>query len=234
MPMYDWTMILLIPAMLISGWAQAKVMSNYNTYKQVACRKGVTGAQVARHLLDTRGLGEIDLEPVQGKLTDHFDPKTRKIRLSQDVFYGNSISSVSIAAHECGHAMQYGQKYFPLVFRNALALPASIASRGGWLILLIGLSMMAAGDVANGNLLFRIGIYAFAAVVLFHAVTLPVELDASRRALNALTEDGILADDEIQGSQKVLGAAALTYMAALFMTIMQLLQIFIIRGRRNG
>jgi len=115
-----------------------------------------------------------------------------------------------------------------------LALPAAIASRGGWLILLVGLSMIAAGDIANGNMLFNIGVIAFAAVVLFHAVTLPVELDASRRALNALLEDGILAEDEIQGSKKVLGAAALTYMAALFMSVLQLLQILIIRGRRNG
>ena len=231
---YDWTMILLIPAILLSGWAQGKVMMNYNKYKGVAIRSGVTGAQVARHLLDSRGLEDIALEPVAGQLSDHFDPKTKVVRLSQEVYYGSSISSVSIAAHECGHAMQYGEKYFPLQFRNAIALPVSIMSRASWIVLLLGIMVISTGSYETGNLLFNIGVFAFAAVVVFHLVTLPVELDASKRALIALDQEGILAEGEQVGARKVLGAAAMTYLAALFMAVLQFLRILLIRGRNDG
>ena len=225
---YDWTMILLLPAILLSSWAQGKVMTNYNRYKQVPNQRGVSGAQVARHLLDTRGLSQIAVEPVQGTLSDHFDPQKRVIRLSNDVYHGKSIAAISIAAHECGHAMQYGESYAPLKFRNAIALPVSFLSRASWLILLGGILLLSAGKVETGTMLFQLGVFAFAAVMVFHGVTLPVELDASRRALQCLQADGIVMPGEEAGAQKVLGAAAMTYVAALAMAVLQFLRILMI------
>ena len=230
---YDPTYLVLIPAILFTMWAQAKLKSSYARYRQLPNRRHVTGAEAARYLLDRNGLSNIRVERVQGTLSDHFDPKNQVIRLSPDIHDGTSIASVSVAAHETGHAMQYGTNYAPLAFRNALARPVSVVSMASWPLLLIGIMLIAAGSYDSGNLLFNIGVIAFAAVVLFHGVTLPVELDASRRAVKELEATGLIYEEEVPCARKMLTAAAMTYVAALATALLQLIRILLIRGDRR-
>ena len=223
---YDPTYIILIPAIIFTMYAQMKVSSAYGRYQKVRNRRGITGAQAARIILDQNGLSDVPIEIVAGKLSDHYDPRTRVMRLSRDVYSSPSIAAVGIAAHESGHAIQHAKHYVPLSFRNTIAPVVSICSNLAWPLIIIGLLF---GASSGSNLLFDIGVLFFAAVVLFHAVTLPVELNASKRALAQLTENGIVYNDEVGGARRVLSAAAMTYVAALATAILNLVRILAIR-----
>lgn len=228
--MFDPTVILLIPAIIFTLFAQSKVKSAYRKYLGVANRRGITGRQAARRILDSNGLGHVKIEMVAGTLTDHYDPSKDIMRLSDQVYNGTSIASVSIAAHESGHAIQDGTAYGFLRFRNAIAPVVSLVSTASWPLLLIGLVIIWQGNLTTGNLIFNIGIIFFAVVVLFHTVTLPVEFDASKRAIRQLVELGIIIDEaESRGARKVLSAAAMTYVAALATAVANLIRILMIR-----
>ena len=228
---FDWTMLLLIPAFILTLVAQSKVKSAYRRYLRVPVRNGMTGAQAARRILDLNGLTDFPVGQVGGELSDHYDPSKRSVSLSQDVYGGATVASVAIAAHECGHAIQHQTGYSLLVIRNAIAGPVSFVSMASWPLLIIGILLIQAGRLSTGNLIFDIGVIAFAAVVLFHLITLPVELNASSRALKIIEEEGIVAAEERAGAKKVLSAAALTYVAALAMAVAQLLRLLLLRGR---
>lgn len=185
-------MLFLMPAILFSMYAQLKVSTSFNKYLRVVSRSGYTGSQVARMILDRNGLHDVRIELVSGNLTDHYDPRTKVIRLSRNVYNGNSIAAVSVAAHEVGHAMQHGEGYFPLLIRNNIAPIASIGARFVWVLILLGFLI--------SPFLLEVGIILYLAVVLFQVVTLPVEFNASRRALYQL-ENGIILRDEIEPSK---------------------------------
>lgn len=183
---------------------------------------------MARELLDAHGLSHVDIEPIPGTLTDHYDPRARVLRLSQGVYRSDSLAAVGVAAHEAGHAVQHGVGYAPLIFRNRFVPIASFGSTLAWPLFFIGLFM-------GGGFLLKLGVLLFSGAVLFHIVTLPVELNASRRALRMLSSLGILARDEIVGAQKVLTAAAWTYVASAAMAVMQLLRMLMLMSAfRSG
>ena len=228
---YDPTIILLIPAIIFTMYAQMKVQRAYTTYLRVENKKGISGAQAARMILDANGLSSVPIEITVGKLSDHYDPRKNIMRLSPDVSSNASIASVAIAAHEAGHAIQDEKVYLPLKIRNGLARIVSLVSNLAWPLLIIGLVLTGAGQYTTGNFIFNIGILFFVGVVLFHLVTLPVELNASNRALKQLVDLDILYIEEKAGAKKVLSAAALTYLAALATAIANLLRILAIRGR---
>lgn len=228
---FDPTIIVLIPAIIFTMYAQGKVKSAYNKYLRVQGRKGVTGYQAARMILDNNGMSHVPIELTAGTLSDHYDPKNDVMRLSNDVYNGTSIAAVSIAAHESGHALQDGSSYGFLKFRSAIAPVVSIVSTASWPLLLIGLIIISTGNLTTGNMLFDLGILFFCAVVLFHTVTLPVELNASRRAVRQLVDLDIIDAAEVRGAKKVLSAAAMTYVAALATAIANLIRILLIRGR---
>ncbi len=223
--MYDgnW-MLFLFPALLFAIYAQIKVSTSFNRYLRIASRSGYTGREVARMILDRNGLYDVRIEPVGGQLTDHYDPRTKVIRLSRDVYNGSSIAAVSVAAHETGHALQHGEGYFPLILRNNIAPIVSIASRFIWLLILLGLVIE--------PFFLELGIMLYLAVVLFQVITLPVEFNASKRALYQL-ENGIIFKDEVKASKDVLTAAALTYVAATLVAIGQLLRLLSISNRNR-
>ncbi|MDO4581884.1 MAG: zinc metallopeptidase [Bacillota bacterium] len=223
---YDWTMILLLPAILLSAWAQYKVSSTYSKYGKVASKSGVTAAQMARTMLDYNGLSNISVEQVAGNLTDHYDPKKKVLRLSQTVYGSSSVAALGVAAHEAGHAMQDAESYIPLKVRGALVPLASFGSYASWVLIAIGLVMGAFN-------LLGIGILLFSLAVLFQLVTLPVEFNASRRAMAALEGGGYLDAGELTQTRKVLSAAAMTYVAAALTAVLQLLRLLLIFGRRN-
>ena len=217
--------LFLLPAILFSMYAQLKISTSFNKYLRVASGSGYTGSQVARMILDRNGLHDVRIESIPGNLTDHYDPRTRVVRLSRNVHRGNSIAAVSVAAHEVGHAMQHGEGYFPLIIRNNIAPIASIGARFVWILILLGFLI--------SPFLLEVGIILYLAVVLFQIVTLPVEFNASRRALYQL-ENGIISREEIEPSKKVLSAAALTYVAATLVAIAQLLRLLALSGRRRN
>jgi len=227
MPFYsffDPTMIILIPAIIISFWAQNKIDSTYKKYSKVRTINGYTGQQIARMMLDNAGLFDVRIEVVNTKLGDHYDPSSRILRLSPDVYAGGTISSAGIAAHEVGHAMQHKEKYKPLTIRNAIVPVVNISSSISWVLFFIGMLLSFKG-------LIILGIVLFSAVVVFQLITLPVEFDASTRALNILKSRGILYGDETKNAQKVLDAAAMTYVAATLMAISQLIRLIAISNR---
>lgn len=228
--MFDPTVILLVPAMIFTLYAQSKVNRTYRKFAAIGNQRGITGAQAARRVLDMNSLQNVKIEMTGGVLTDHYDPGAKVMRLSADVYHESTIAAVSIAAHESGHAIQHGAGYAFLSFRNGLAPVVSVVSHLSWPLLIIGLIMGGAGN-ALGTTVFDLGVIFFAAVVLFHLVTLPVELNASRRALEQLQLLGIVNAQEIGGAKKVLSAAAMTYVAALASAIMNLIRILLIRGR---
>ena len=229
--MFDPTFIILIPAIIFTMYAQAKVKGAYRKYLQVPCRRRITGRQAARMILDSNGLGHVPIEMTAGTLTDHDDPSRDIMRLSEQVYNGTSIAAVSIAAHESGHAIQDGTAYGFLKFRNAIAPAVNLVSTVSWPLILIGLVIIWQGNVTAGNMIFDIGIIFFAVVVLFHTVTLPVEVNASRRAITQLVDLGIIDETESKGSRKVLSAAAMTYVAALATAVANLVRILLIRRR---
>lgn len=223
---YDSSIIILIPALLLSLWAQIKVKSAFARYKEVKSSMGYTGADAARALLDSNGLTDIPIEVIGGNLTDHYDPQTRKMRLSQEVYYGNSIAAIGVAAHETGHAIQDKEGYAPLKFRIMMVPAVNIGQSFSWILFILGIFM-------GFSPLVNFGIILFSTVVLFQLITLPVELDASRRAIKMLQGRSLLVGDEVYGARKVLNAAALTYVAAALTAIAQLLRLLIIANNRR-
>ncbi|MFH1010877.1 MAG: zinc metallopeptidase [bacterium] len=225
--MFDWTFILLLPALGFAIWAQSKVRGTYRKYSQIRSRASITGAQAARRILDSQGLSDIKVEPVEGELTDHYDPRKRVLRLSQGVYGSPSLAALGVAAHETGHALQHKFEYAPLKLRSGLV---PVAQFGSWLafpLFFIGFI------IPSVNWMMDLGILFFAGAVAFSLVTLPVEYNASARAMKVLSSGGYLAPDETDGARKVLDAAAWTYVAAATMAILQLIRLLILRGSRD-
>lgn len=222
----DPTILLLIPAMILSIYAQSKIKSAYNIYSREGLKSGMTGAEVARMVLDRSGLQDVAIERVAGNLTDHYDPRKKVLRLSSDVYGRPTIASAGVAAHEAGHAIQDQVDYGPLKLRSFMVPFASFGSRFSMIIIIIGLIFGFTGMISFGIVLFSL-------VVLFQLFTLPVEFNASSRALAVLGEYQILTADEVPKAKKVLDAAALTYVAAAFSSIMTLVRLLIIRDRRR-
>lgn len=223
----DTTMIILIPAFILSLYAQYAVRSAYAKWSRVPSSSGMTGAQAAKNLLLRNGISDVEVEPVAGTLTDHYDPRAKKLRLSSENYSGTSLASIAVAAHETGHAIQHATAYAPLGIRNAIFPLANFGSTWGIWLFFIGLF------VSAFRVLMDIGILLFGGAVLFQVITLPVEFNASRRALVQLANNGYLKQHEIEGAQQVLKAAALTYVAAAAMAILQLLRLLLIRGRND-
>lgn len=219
-------LILVLPAILFSFWAQMKVKTTFARYERVRSYSGYTGAQVARMILDQNGLYDIRVERVSGSLTDHYDPRSGVIRLSDSVYNSASVAAVGVAAHETGHAVQHAVGYMPLAVRNMIIPITNFGSMLSMPLILLGL-------VLNSSSLVLVGIAAFSLVTLFQLVTLPVEFNASARAVNTLSSSGMMSGEELSGTKKVLTAAALTYVAALLVSAMQLLRLVLIFGRRR-
>ena len=217
--------ILVIPAMLVSLWAQIRVKGTYSKMSKLQNTRGLTGAQAAQRVLSYYGINDVRIEQVAGTLTDHYDPRDNVIRLSQGVYNASTIAAVGIACHEAGHAAQHAESYKPIAVRNAILPVANIGSSSGLWIAVIGLML-------NWTILVQIGIILYAFVALFQLVTLPVEFNASSRALKVIDESGMLQGEEYKGARKVLSAAAMTYVAALLVSIMSLLRL-ILRARSN-
>ena len=225
---YYTSMILLIPAIILSIYAQSKVQSAYRTYLNVRNSRGITGADAAQRILQFNDLN-IPVREIQGTLTDNYNPKEGTMNLSAQVYELPTIASMAIAAHECGHAIQHATGYSLLNLRNSIVPVANVGSMLSWPLLLIGLMMG-----SSGGFLFNLGIFLFLGVVLFHLVTLPVELDASRRALIQLEALNCFASDEEHAAAKqVLDAAALTYLAALATAVANLMRMLAMRGNRR-
>lgn len=223
---YDSTFIILIPALIISFWAQMKIKSAFSKYSKVVSSKGFTGAQVARILLDSSGLYNVPVELVSGKLSDHYDPSNRIMRLSNEVFYGNSVAAIGVAAHETGHAIQHKENYAPLNIRNSIVPLVNFGSNLSWALFILGMVLKFSG-------LINLGILLFTFVVVFQLITLPVEFNASKRALNILKEKELLYRDELDKAKAVLNAAAMTYVAAALMAVSQLLRLILISSNNR-
>lgn len=219
-------LILVVPAMIFSMWAQAKVNSTFNKYSQQRTYNGMTGYEAARRILAANGLYNVQVERVSGNLTDHYDPKANVIRLSDSVFGSNSVAAVGVAAHEAGHAVQYAVNYAPIKVRSAVIPISQIGSQLSIPLVLIGFFM-------GAQPLVNFGLLLFATVAVFQLVTLPVEFNASRRAVQALEMGGSVSDDELYGVKKVLNAAAMTYVAALAVSVANLLRLALRFGNRN-
>lgn len=232
---FDPTYILVIIAYVIALIAQTKVKSTYAKYSGVLNRAGLSGADAADAVLRSGGAFGVRIEGTQGELTDHFDPKVNVIRLSEGVYNKRTVAAAGVAAHEAGHALQYAEGYSLIKLRAAIIPVCNIAANLSWPLIIIGLFLSYSagleGDI--GITMIHLGIFAFSFAVLFQLITLPVELNASRRALAALRSDGRFTEDELQGAKKVLTAAALTYVAALAGSILQLLRILIIASSRS-
>lgn len=226
---YDPTYFLVIIAAIIALIAQAKVSSSYNKYSKLSTYAGMTGSMVAERILRANGIYDVSIECVSGKITDHYDPARKVLRLSNSVYNDSSIASVAVAAHECGHAIQHARQYSPLTIRSTIAPIASISSSVSWILILLGLFI----NGQSGMALLNIGIIVFTVVVAFQLITLPVEFNASKRALVILENDRFLQEEELKGAKKMLSAAALTYVAAAATAILQLLRLIIISGGRN-
>lgn len=230
---YYGSMIILLPAIIFTMIVQQRINAAYNRYSQVRNSMGITGAEAARRILDQNGLTNVPVNRIGGRtqaLTNYFDPKTNTVNLSPEIFADDSIASVGIACHEVGHAIQYARGYAPIRFRNAIVPVVNLTSTLSWPMILFGLMLSAYNSA--GSILFNIGVICFLFVVLFHAVTLPVEMNASSRALQEMQAAGIFDAGDLAGSKKVLNAAAMTYVAALATAVASLLRILMIRGRR--
>lgn len=220
-----WSLILLVPALVLGLYAQAKVSSSFSRYSQVPSARGLTGAQAARMVLDSAGLSHVGIEIGGNRLSDHYDPRSHTLSLSPDVGNSNSLAALGVASHEVGHAIQHSEGYLPFKLRSSLVPVANIGTNFGFILFFIGLLFFRSG------LLMNIGIVLYAAAVLFTVVTLPVELNASKRAMAQLSDRSILVADELAGARKVLNAAALTYVAAALMAILQLVRLILISRR---
>lgn len=223
---FDWTYLLLVIGMLLSLAASGRVKNTFARYKRVRSDSGLTGAMAAQRILNAAGIYDVEVVHINGSLTDHYDPRTKRLALSDEVFGSDSLAAVSVAAHECGHAIQHDTGYAPLEFRSAIVPIANIGANISW-------PLFAAGLIFSVQPLLTAGIVLFSLAVLFQLVTLPVEINASSRAMKNLESLGILGQNETQGAKKVLSAAALTYVAALASSILQLLRLLILAGGRR-
>lgn len=231
---FDPTLVLLVPAIIIAAIASSRVNSVFNRYSRIPNVRGLTGEQAARIMLDANGLRDVAIEPVRGSLTDNYDPRTKTLRLSESVCNVQSVGAVSVACHEAGHALQHAYGYKPLEIRSAIVPVVNIASKASWILIIIGIMLMSRATDSIGTTVFDIGVMAFITVVAFHLITLPVELNASSRAVAQMQSLQIVnGEQEITGSRKVLNAAAMTYIAALMISVVNLIRILVIRGRRN-
>lgn len=230
-PMYfDPTYMLVLVGVVICLLASAKMNATFNKYSRVRSHTGMTGREAAEHVLHGAGIYDVKIEHVSGNLTDHYDPRTKVLRLSDATYNSPSVAAIGVAAHECGHAIQHATGYAPLTLRGALVPVANFGSVIAWPLILIGLFFN-----SNSSALFlNIGILAFSIAVLFQIVTLPVEFDASKRAVNMLGSTGLLYESEVKDTRKVLTAAALTYVAGAAASILQLLRIVLLTGGRRG
>ena len=228
----DPTFIILIPAIIFTVYAQNKVKSTYATYSRVPTKRNVTGGQVARMILDNNGMGHVPIEVVPGTLTDNYDPTKDVMHLSEGTYNSSSVASVAVAAHESGHAMQDGANYSFLKLRIAMVPAVNVVSAFSMPLIIIGLAL-AVGGQGTGSMIFNIGVIMFAVVVLFHTITLPVEFDASKRALQQLVALNIVEGNEVRGAEKVLSAAALTYVGALAVSLVMLIRVLLLRGNNN-
>ena len=224
---YDWTYILLIPALILSMWAQFRVSSTFSRFSKVRASSGMTATQMAEQLLHAEGVYDVSVERTRGNLTDHYDPKNMVLRLSDSTANSTSVAALGVAAHEAGHVLQHRDGYAPLMLRTAAVPVVNIGSNLSWPLFVVGL-------IFSWEPLLYAGIALFALAVLFALITLPVEFNASKRALAALETNGYLQPgEEMRGAKKVLSAAAMTYVASAFMAIMQLLRLLAIAGARR-
>ena len=224
---WDQTIIILIPALIFSLIAQLMVKGSFSKYSGVRNSRGYTGADAARAILDRNGLSYIRIEHINGELTDHYDPGANVIRLSDSVYNNDSVAAVGVAAHEAGHAVQYAEGYGPIKVRSAIIPITQFGSNLSTPLVILGI-------IFSSNVLITAGILLFCTVVLFQAITLPVEFNASGRALKVLREEHFLDDDEMKGAKSVLTAAALTYVAAMFSALASLARLLLIRNRNNS
>lgn len=226
---YDWTILIVLPAMVFALWAQFRVKSTFDQFSTVMSRRGYTGAEAARRLLDSNGLHNVAIMPVDGHLSDHYDPRNKTLYLSPDVYGSRSTAAIGVACHEAGHAMQDAKDYGPLKLRMSIIPACNVGSKLAIPLFLIGILLAsAAADPMVGDLFMLLGIAAFSLSTVFQLVTLPVEFNASRRAMKGMASCGILAGDELPGARKVLTAAAMTYVAALATSLLSLLRLIII------
>ena len=224
---WDWTMILVIPGLLLGLWAQMRVSSAFRKYSAVYARSGMSAEDVARSMLNQAGCGNVSIRTVSGNLTDHYDPRNNTLRLSDGVYGSSSVAAIGIAAHECGHAMQQHEGYAPLVLRSTLVPVVNLGSNLYFPIFLLGL-------LFSWEPLIYVGIACFALTLVFSLVTLPVEFNASGRALRVLDQQGYLSSEEMDGARAVLNAAAMTYVAAAISSLLQLVRLLVIaRNRRD-
>jgi len=231
MPFYygfDSTYVLVLIGVVLSLLASSKVKNTYAKYSREASLTGMTGAQAAQQILSTAGIYDVRIQHVAGNLTDHYDPRNKTLNLSDTVYGSTSVAAVGVAAHECGHAIQHDRSYAPLKIRTAIAPVANIGANISWPLILVGLLL------GGNGVLIQLGILMFSLAVAFQLVTLPVEYNASNRAMNLLSETGILYEEELRKTKKVLSAAALTYVAAAASSILQLLRLVLLYGRRRN
>ena len=226
---FDPTYILVIIGAVICLIASARVKTTFNKYDRVRSMSGMTGAQAAEKILHTAGIYDVAVQHISGNLTDHYDPRNKVLSLSDSTYGSASVAAVGVAAHECGHAIQHQKSYAPLQVRSAIVPVANFGSTIAWPLIIIGLFITS----NTGNILINIGIICFSLAVLFQLVTLPVEFNASSRAVRILGQTGILGDEELRGTKKVLKAAALTYVAGAASSILQLLRLVILFGGRG-
>jgi Zn-dependent membrane protease YugP len=226
-PFFDSTMLLLIPAVILAGWAQLRVKTTFARYSRENSRQGVTADQVARMLLDRFGLRSVPVKRVEGQLTDHYDPRDKTLSLSESVYGNTSIAAIGVAAHEVGHAIQHSDGYAPLGIRNSIVPVVNLGSWAAMPLFMLGLFIQSSGWM-------EIGILLFLGVVAFHLITLPVEFNASSRAVAILGQTRALTGEELDGAGKVLNAAAWTYIAATVMAILQLLRLIVLMGMRGN
>ncbi len=225
--MDQYYLLLVVPALIISVFAQLKVKSTFNKYKAVRNSRNMTGAEVARYLLQTNGIHDVQVTRTAGELTDHYDPRRKVLRLSDSVFASTSVSAIGVAAHETGHAIQHHTSYAPLVLRSTLVPVANIGSSAGPYIAVLGLFF-------GSPLITYIGLFLFAGAILFYLITLPVEFNASSRAIASLRSTGLLTNDEISPAKKVLSAAAMTYVASALVAVASFLRLLLITRNRQG
>ncbi len=222
---------LLLPGLILSLFAQWKIQSTYSKYQQIKTRKNYTGAQTAQYILQAYNINDISIEKISGQLTDHYSPKEKVIRLSSAVYSGTDIAALGVAAHEVGHAIQYSKSYFPIVVRNGIFPLASLGSNLGYILIILGMFLGSLGTISE--LFILGGIVLFSFFVFFTVVTLPVEFNASSRAVKILSQGGFLDEDEAVGAKKVLNAAALTYVASAITAVFNLLRLILMSRNRR-
>ena len=229
----DWTYIILVlPAVILSIWASARVNSTFNKYSRVSNMAGLTGAEVARRILYENGLYDVRIEMTHGHLSDHYDPRTNVVRLSESTYNNTSSAAIGVAAHEVGHAIQHATNYAPLKMRNAIIPITNIGSKLSIPLILIGILLSAFGSIFA--YVAYAGVACFSLCAIFQLLTLPTEFNASKRALKAIEDGGFLTDEETVGAKRVLSAAAMTYVAALAVTVAQLLRLILLVSSLNG